>query len=39
VSEETGEISVVINGAIEHNADAPALRKTISDIFVKKKGR
>jgi len=39
VSEETGEISVVMNGAIEHNADAPALRKTISDIFVKKKGR
>jgi len=39
VSEETGEISVVMNGAIAHNADAPALRKTISDIFVKKKGR
>ncbi len=37
VSEETGEISVVINGAIEHNADAPALRKTLSDIFVQKK--
>jgi diadenylate cyclase len=39
VSEETGEISVVINGAIEHNADAPALRKTLSDIFVQKKVR
>jgi len=39
VSEETGEISVVRNGAIEHNADAPALRKTLSDLFVKKKGR
>jgi len=39
VSEETGEISVVINGAVEHNADAPALRKTFADIFVKKKGR
>jgi diadenylate cyclase len=39
VSEETGEISVVMNGVIEHNADAPALRKTLSDLFVKKKGR
>jgi len=39
VSEETGEISVVRSGEIEHNADAPALRKTLSDIFVKKKGR
>lgn len=39
VSEETGEISVVNNGAIEHNADAPALRKTFADIFVKKKDR
>jgi diadenylate cyclase len=39
VSEETGEISVVMNGEIAHNADAPALRKTLSDIFVKKKGR
>jgi len=39
VSEETGEISVVKNGAIEHNADALTLRKTISDIFVKKKVR
>ncbi|MFA5074340.1 MAG: diadenylate cyclase CdaA [Nitrospirota bacterium] len=37
VSEETGEISVVSNGRIEHNADATALRKTLSDIFVKKK--
>ena len=39
VSEETGEISMVVNGAIENNADAPALRKTLSDIFVRKKGR
>jgi diadenylate cyclase len=39
VSEETGEISVVKNGAIEHNADAPMLRKSLSDIFVKKKAR
>ena len=39
VSEETGEISVVKNGQIEHNADAIALRKTLSDIFVKRKGR
>jgi len=39
VSEETGEISVVKNGAIEHNADATILRKTLSDIFVKKKKR
>ncbi len=37
VSEETGEISVVSGGTIEHNADAPALRKTLSDIFVRKK--
>ena len=36
VSEETGEISVVTNGAIVHNADAPALRKTLSDIFMTK---
>jgi diadenylate cyclase len=39
VSEETGEISVVLNGAIERNADAPALRKALSDLFVKKKER
>jgi diadenylate cyclase len=39
VSEETGEISVVMNGAVEHNEDAPALRKTLSDIFAAKKGR
>lgn len=39
VSEETGEISVVRNGAIEHNADAPSLRKTLSDIFIQKKNR
>ena len=38
VSEETGEISLVVNGAIENNADAPALRKALSDIFVRKKG-
>ena len=37
VSEETGEISVVKHGLIEHNADAPALRKTLSEIFIKKK--
>jgi len=39
VSEETGEISVVKNGGVEHNADAPTLRKALSDIFVKKKDR
>ncbi len=39
VSEETGEISLVVNGAIENNADAPALRKALSDMFVRKKGR
>jgi diadenylate cyclase len=39
VSEETGEISLVVNGAIENNADAPALRKTLSDMFVRKKGQ
>jgi diadenylate cyclase len=39
VSEETGEISVVRNGVIEHNADAPALRKTLSELFVKRKDR
>jgi diadenylate cyclase len=39
VSEETGEISVVKNGIIEHNADAPALRKSLSDIFLPKKNR
>ena len=39
VSEETGEISVVTGGAIVHNADASALRKTLSDIFVMKKDR
>ena len=37
VSEETGEISVVSNGVVEHNADAPTLRKTLSDIFLPKK--
>jgi len=39
VSEETGEISLVVNGAIENNTDAPALRKALSDMFVRKKGR
>jgi diadenylate cyclase len=39
VSEETGEISLVKNGAIDNNLDAPALRKALSDIFVQKKGR
>ncbi len=39
VSEETGEISVIINGAIERNADATALRKSVSELFVAKKGR
>ncbi len=39
VSEETGEISMVVNGKIENNADAPALRKALSDLFVRKKGR
>jgi diadenylate cyclase len=38
VSEETGEIAVVSGGVIEHNADAQALRKTLSDIFSRKKG-
>jgi diadenylate cyclase len=38
VSEETGEISMVVNGVIENNADAPALRKKLSEIFVRKKG-
>ncbi len=37
VSEETGEIAVVSGGEIEHNADAAALRKTLTDIFIKKK--
>lgn len=37
VSEETGEISVVTDGAIANNADAPALRKTLSDIFMAKR--
>jgi diadenylate cyclase len=37
VSEETGEISVVMDGVIERNVDAPTLRKMISDVFVKKK--
>jgi diadenylate cyclase len=39
VSEETGEISVVSNGSIEHMLETPALRKALSDIFVKKKNR
>ncbi len=37
VSEETGEISTVMDGRIEHIADAPALRKTLSDLFIQKK--
>jgi len=39
VSEETGEISVVTHGAIVHNADAPALRKTLSELFIAKRKR
>ncbi len=39
VSEETGEISIVSHGLIEHNVETPVLRKTLSEIFVKKKGR
>src|SRR5512137_1546929 len=37
VSEETGEISVVMNGIIEAGLDAPRLRKVISDLFVRQK--
>ena len=37
VSEETGEISVVMNGRIEPSLDAPRLRKLISDLFVRQK--
>ncbi len=37
VSEETGEISVVRDGTIDHIADAQALRKTLSDLFIQKK--
>jgi diadenylate cyclase len=37
VSEETGEISTVMHGRIEQNIDATRLRRTISDIFVRKK--
>jgi diadenylate cyclase len=32
-------ISVVSNGSIEHTLETPELRKTLSDIFVKKKNR
>jgi len=39
VSEETGEISVVSNGSIEHTLETPALRKALSDIFVRKRNR
>lgn len=39
VSEETGEISVVMGGAITHNVDTPTLRRMLSDIFVKQKKR
>jgi diadenylate cyclase len=38
VSEETGEISVIRSGSIELNLDAPAIRKTLSEMFVRKKG-
>jgi diadenylate cyclase len=37
VSEETGEISVVIDGAIAQDLDAQRLRKMISDLFVRQK--
>jgi diadenylate cyclase len=37
VSEETGEISAVMNGKIEPSLDAPRLRKLISDLFVRQK--
>lgn len=37
VSEETGEISVVMNGRIEATLDAPRLRKMISDLFMRQK--
>lgn len=37
VSEETGEITVVMDGTTTHNVDAQALRKTLSEIFVKRK--
>ncbi len=35
VSEETGEISVVKDGIIESNLDAPRLRKAVSNLFAK----
>ncbi|MDH4164366.1 MAG: diadenylate cyclase CdaA [Nitrospirota bacterium] len=35
VSEETGEISIVMDGKIEAGIDAPRLRKHISDLFVR----
>lgn len=38
VSEESGEISVVIGGETTRNVDAPALRETLSGMFGKKKG-
>lgn len=37
VSEETGEISVVIGGDIQPNVDAPRLRAVLSEIFVRKR--
>lgn len=37
VSEETGEISVVMNGRITQNLDAQTLRKTLTDIFMTKR--
>jgi diadenylate cyclase len=36
VSEETGDISVVMGGETTHNVDAQTLRKALSEIFVKK---
>src|SRR5512140_2077928 len=36
VSEESGEISVVIGGETTRNVDAPALRKTLSEIFTQR---
>lgn len=37
ISEETGEISVVIDGAITPDLDASSLRRMISEFFVKQK--
>ncbi len=38
ISEETGEIAVVMDGAVRHTSDAAALRRALSDIFIPKKG-